>query len=102
MTKYQNFVIYSITSITDPTDIYIGSSINFKRRKAQHIKNLRNRASKAYKYPLYQYMRLTGGIDNYVFEIVEKYPCETKEEGLMREKILIEQYNAKLNKNNPI
>lgn len=102
MNKYDNFIIYKITEIANPEIMYIGSTLNYNRRKYQHIKNCSNRVSKKYKYPLYKYVRQCGGFDKFDFSIVEKYPCKTKGEGLQREKELIDLYNCKLNKNRPI
>lgn len=93
--RYKDFVIYKIYQKDDPEIFYIGSTLNFKRRKSQHIKNITNRRSRKYKYPVYKYIRELGGIDNFDFEIVEKYPCNSKGEGLLREKEWIK--NAKLN-----
>lgn len=102
MTKYQKFLIYKIYYIDNPEECYIGSTINFSRRKSQHKKNVNNRSSKMYKYPLYQYIRALGGFDKFNIEIVEYYPCKTKQEGLLREKELILLNNSKLNSIKPI
>ena len=100
--KYKNFCIYKIYQKEFPEIIYIGSTINFSQRKSNHKKNCHNKVSKKYKYPLYQYIRNCGGINEFIFEIIEKYPCNTKVEGLLREKELIEFHKAKLNSINPI
>ena len=100
--KYKNFVIYKIYQINDPSMIYIGSTINFKRRKSQHIKNTLNRRKRSYNTPLYKYIRGCGGFEKFTIEIVEEYPCDNKQSGLKREKELIDLMNAKLNVANPI
>lgn len=100
--KYDNFTIYSIKNKNDSTDIYIGSTTDFSRRRYQHKKNCYNRCSKAYHYPLYKYIRALGGFDKFDISILEKYPCKTKAEGLEREKTLIAIYKANLNINKPI
>ncbi|NBV41736.1 hypothetical protein EBR96_03080, partial [bacterium] len=82
--------------------IYIGSTTNFSARKSSHKKNTNNKVSKKYNYPLYQYIRGCGGFKEFNIEIVEKYPCNSKIDGLRREKELIELYNAKLNSIAPI
>jgi hypothetical protein len=102
MSDYRKFSIYKIYLIKDPSICYIGSTINFTRRKSQHKKNCTNRCSKKYKYPLYQFIRSMNGWDNFKIEILEKYPCNTKQEGLQREKELIEFHQAKINVNKPI
>lgn len=102
MSKYDKFVIYKIYQPEFPELIYIGSTTNFSSRKSNHKKSCKNRVSKKYHYPIYQYIRNCGGFENFNIEIVEKYPCKTKCEGLQREKELIEIYKAKLNTNCPI
>ncbi len=97
MSKYDNFVIYKIYQSEIPDLIYIGSTINFSRRKSQHKKNTSNRVSKKYNYPLYQYMRGCGGYEKFNMEILEHYPCKSKQEGLQREQELIDFHKAKLN-----
>jgi len=100
--KYKNFVIYKIYQTNDPSMLYIGSTINFKRRKGQHIKNTTNKRKRSYRYPLYKYIRQIGGFDKFTIEIVEEYPCECKGTGLLREKELIKSLNANLNIANPV
>lgn len=100
--KYQKFIIYKISQKNDPTMVYIGSSINFKRRKAQHIKNTKNRRSKSYNYPLYQYIRNSGGWDNFDINIYQEFPCDNKIDGLTKEKEIIELLKSPLNTISPI
>lgn len=95
--KYKNFVIYKIYQPELPDLIYIGSTTNFSQRKSNHKKNCNNRVSKKYNYPLYQYIRGCGNWDAFKIEIVEKFPCNNKLEGLKREQELIDLYKAKLN-----
>lgn len=102
MEKYKNFCIYKIHQKEIPDMIYIGSTINFNQRKSNHKKNCTNKVSKKYKTPLYQYIRACGGWNKFEFTLVEKFPCNSKGEGLHREKVLIEFFNAKLNINSPI
>ena len=94
--KYDNFCIYKIYQPEVPEMIYIGSTTNFSQRKSNHKKYCNNKVSKKYKYPIYQYIRGCGGIQNFQFEVIEKYPCKNRDEGLHREKELIEFYDAKI------
>jgi hypothetical protein len=102
MSKYNKFVVYKIYQPKYPELIYIGSTTNFSSRKSNHKKYCKNRVSKKYHYPLYKYIRNCGGFETFNMEIIEEYPCKTKNEGLQREKELIELHNAKLNTNCPI
>lgn len=102
MTAYSKFTIYKIYLIKDPSICYIGSTINFSRRKSQHKKNCTNRRSKKYNYPLYQFIRSMNGWNEFIMDIIEIYNCNTKQEGLEREKLLIKEFTARLNINKPI
>jgi hypothetical protein len=102
MNKYEKFVIYKIYQKSNPDIVYIGSSINFSKRKSSHKKYCSNKSSKKYKCVLYSYIRACGGWDKFDMEIIEKYPCKSLIDGLLKEKEMIEKYNAKLNTNTPI
>ena len=102
MNKYDKFCIYKIYQPEIPELIYIGSTTNFSQRKSSHKKYCTNKVSKKYHYPIYQYIRSCGGFEKFVIEIIDFYPCKTKNEGLLREKELIEFYGAKLNTIKPI
>lgn len=94
MTEY---IIYKIEQNDDPTMVYIGITNNFSVRKSNHKKNCKNKVSKKYKYPLYQYMRALGGFEKFTMSILEKNIYEDRKELLKREKELITLHNAKLN-----
>ncbi len=97
MNKYNNFVIYKIYQPEIPEIFYIGSSTNFTQRKYNHKKYCHCKTSKKYKYPIYQYIRSCGGFDNFIIEIYEKYPCNTKNEGLQKEQEIIDLLKPTLN-----
>ena len=103
--KFSKFCIYQIY----PTNIeasdncrYIGSTVNFNRRKAQHRKNTTNKRSKLYNSSLYVFIRQMGGFDNFIIEKIIDYPCESKAQGLLKEKEYIMNAKSLLNTNNPI
>ena len=95
--KYKKFVIYKIYNISTPEIFYIGSTTNFNKRKAQHKKNITNRVSKAYHYPIYQFIRCVGGFESFIMEIYERYPCNSREEGRIREQEIIDLLKPELN-----
>ena len=95
--KYKDFVIYKIYNISTPEIFYIGSTTNFSKRKAQHKKNTTNKVSKAYHYPIYQFIRVVGGFDYFTMEIYERYPCNTREEGRIREQEILDLLKPELN-----
>jgi predicted GIY-YIG superfamily endonuclease len=88
------FCIYKITPIHECKALYIGSTTNFKRRLSQHKKNSTNKFKKEF---LYKYIRAMGGFDQFKMEKVVEYPCETRAEGLKKEKEFIAGMNANLN-----
>lgn len=98
--KYKKFCIYQIYLKgiqNDDNCRYIGSTINFNRRKAQHRKNTTNKRSKYYNSSLYVFIRKMGGFDNFIFEKIIDYPCESREQGLLKEKEYIQSTKSLLN-----
>ena len=81
--------IYMIKNLHNDK-IYIGQSVNIKKRWEQHIKTSKNKRNKSYKYPLYKEMRIYG-IDAFQFSILEI--CE---EPLLNQQEIywIEKYEA--------
>ena len=103
MTDYSKSVIYKIAHKYDYANYeeYIGSTTNFKQRKNRHLNNCINQNTQHYNIPLYQYIRNSGGIHNWVMYIIEKYPCNSRKELKEKEKNLINIYQSKLNKATP-
>jgi len=101
--KYDNFTIYKIVSKNEDDDnIYIGSTIDFERRKEQHRKNVDNKNGIQYYTLLYRYIRNNGGWDNFVMEkIIECSVCDRRS-GFILETEYIINYKATLNTVFPI
>jgi hypothetical protein len=98
-----NFCIYTIKPKNEEdTNLYVGSTVNFTRRKSQHKKASTNKRSPTYWSMLYRYIRRCGGFDNFIMEKVLDFPCETKHEGLLKEKEYIHTLKATLNTANPV
>ena len=97
--KYKNGVIYKLCC-KDPTitDVYVGSTCAFNKRKNLHKHSCNNETSKVYNLNVYKFIRNNGGWDN--FEIIEliKYPCNTKRELELKEREYLELLSATLNK----
>jgi hypothetical protein len=93
-----SFCLYSIRPKNpDDTNLYIGSTVNFNRRKQQHKKAVTNKRGGTYYCILYRYIRKCGGWDNFTMEKILDYPCETKQQGLLKEKEYIIKHKATLN-----
>jgi hypothetical protein len=98
-----SFCLYTIKpNNPNDTNLYIGSTINFNRRKLQHKKAVNNKRGGSYYCILYRYIRKCGGWDNFTMEKILDFPCETKQEGLLKEKEYILKHNATLNSIMPI
>lgn len=98
-----SFCLYSIRpKCPNDTNLYIGSTVCFNRRKAQHKKAVTNKRGGTYYCILYRYIRKCGGWDNFTMEKILDYPCETKHEGLLKEKEYIIKHEATLNSVMPV
>ncbi len=103
MPKYENAVVYKLCC-DDPeiTDIYVGSTCNFKVRKWQHKTSCNNENSKQYNSYVYRFIREHGGWDAWSMILVKKYPhVVDNQELLMKERKWITRLKATLNKQIP-
>ena len=95
MTDYANTIIYMIAcKDSDVNHIYVGHTIEFMHRYEQHRRACEDNKVQ---YKLYQIIRKYGGWDNWDMVIIEKYPCNNKEEACKQERFWIDQLNADLN-----
>ena len=96
MPDYSQGKIYKIlNSITN--DTYIGSTTQLLcNRMKNHRNDHNNQNSTHYNYKLYKCFR-EHGIEHFYIELVEKYPCSSKEELLAREGCWIRQECPSLN-----
>ncbi len=72
MPKYENAIVYKLCC-DDPeiTDIYVGSTCNFKVRKWKHKSDCANENSKRYNSYVYQFIREHGGWDAWSMILVK-------------------------------
>jgi len=103
MTFYDKSIIYKLkhNEDYDDTNIYIGSTSNFKNRKYQHKTACNNEKSKHYNVPVYQYIRANGGWNEWVMIPIEVYSCNSKNELEIRERHHIDFLRPTLNKQIP-
>lgn len=101
-TNYENTIIYKLCC-KDPsiTDIYIGSTSNFKIRKSNHKTICNNPNDKAHNQYKYQVIREKGGWDNWDMIEIRKVNCKDKREAEREERNVIEELKPTLNKNRP-
>ena len=96
MPSFENSVIYKIYC-KDPniTDIYIGSSSNFRQRKYLHKESCNNCRKKPTK--LYEFINNNGGWDNWEMVIITEFPCVDRAELTTEERRFIDQEKPSLN-----
>ena len=99
MPKYENSVIYKLkhNEDYDDTNIYVGSTTNFKNRKYSHNRRCNNEKDQKYHYIVYKYIRANSGWENLVMIPIEPYPCNSKKELEIRERHYIDILRPKLN-----
>jgi len=96
--NYMKYFIYCIKHQSiDDNILYIGSTNNFSQRKHKHKKNTTNKRGKLYWLKLYLFIRENGGINNFIFEILENGEIENKLEIRKIEQNFIDKYNPNLN-----
>ena len=98
MVNYDNSMIYKLVS-TDINikEFYIGSTVNFRRRKTQHKHNCNNPNDKNYNTKVYQFIRDNGGWHTWTMILVEKTPCNDKIELRKIEREFMEKLCSSLN-----
>ena len=89
--KYTFYKICCLNNII--TEIYVGSTKNFTRRKCDHKRNSNNN----HHYKLYQYIVNNGGWENFNMVPIKEVECETKLQALIIEEEIRCDLNAKLN-----
>ena len=99
---YSKTIIYKICcKDINITDIYIGHTTDFIRRKSQHKFACNNPTDKSYKLYVYQFIRDSGGFDNWNMIEIEKYNCIDRLEASKRERHWVEELKSTLNKQMP-
>jgi hypothetical protein len=98
MVNYEKSIIYKLCC-KDPciTDEYVGSTVNFTRRKASHKGNCYNENLSCYNLKVYQYIRECGGWDNWEMVEVERYCATDRKDLNARERFWLEELGATLN-----
>jgi hypothetical protein len=95
---YSKCIIYKIVcNDLNITDIYVGHTTNFIKRKYKH-----KSMSKCGTIKLYETIRSNGGWENWSMIQIEEYPCKNINEAFARERYWFEELNAKLNIRSPI
>jgi hypothetical protein len=100
MTDYNTneSVIYKIHCLDKSCDfVYFGSTINYTNRRRNHKSDCNNVNGKKYDLKIYETIRAHGGLENWIMEIVEVFPCENKRDLCIREQEYIGNAQDKAN-----
>ena len=100
---YSKNVIYKIVcNDLTITELYVGSTTDFTRRKNQHKNTCINQNDKKTNLKIYQTIRNHGNWENWTMVQIEEYPCTNGNEARSRERYWFEQLNATLNTIRPL
>lgn len=79
MREYDKAKIYILKCrIPRYNKIYIGGTINLKNATTQHNRHSKNKTSARYEAELYNYIRDSGGMINWILELLIEYPCNDR------------------------
>jgi len=96
--NYNNTLIYKLVcNDLTITDVYVGHTTHFTKRKNQHKKHCNNETDAKYNLKVYKMIRDNGGWENWTMVEVEKYPCNDSNEARARERHWYEILNANMN-----
>ena len=100
MPNYTESMIYKLCcKDTTIEEIYIGSTINFSRRKACHKITCNDISQIGYNEKKYKFIRDNGGWDNWDMILIAKVNCNDRLELRKKEREYMEEYNPSLNIN---
>jgi hypothetical protein len=95
---YTNTIMYKIVcKDLNITDLYVGSTTDFRRRKCYHKADLKRKTHK-----LQTIINENGGWENWDMIEIEKYPCNDNNEARARERYWYEELKATLNGISPL
>jgi hypothetical protein len=98
MIQYNKSTIYKLCcKNADVTEIYIGSTTNFRLRKSHHKSSCNNENGKKYNMKLYKFIRENGSFDNWDMIEIEKVNATDKKDLEKNERRIIEQLKPALN-----
>ena len=98
-TDYTKGLIYKIYCNDETiTDVYIGSTVDFKMRKGAHKCNCYNEKGTQYNRYVYKFIRDNGGWSNWTMIELYKYPCANRRELEQEEDRMMIELKSSLNK----
>ena len=98
MVQYNKSIIYKLCCRNaNITEIYIGSTTNFRRRKSGHKTTCNNGKHKAYNFEVYKFIRDNGGFENWDMIEIEKVNATDKKDLEKNERRVIDELKPILN-----
>jgi hypothetical protein len=94
---YSKTVIYKIQHHDNDELLYVGSTTDFTRRKAEHKRRCYKVNDKCYNLKLYSMIRDNGGFDCFNMTIIKEFPCQNKREAEAEEDKVIREARANMN-----
>lgn len=96
--NYQNTIIYKLCCKNpEITDIYIGHTTNFVKRKQGHKQSCKDVNNNAYNTYKSIFIRNNGGFENWDMIEIEKFKCNDKYEAEKHERKYIDELKPTLN-----
>ncbi len=98
MPNYSQSSIYKICCLdTSITEIYIGSTTNFNKRRHTHKSSFNSSIPKYLNSKLYNFIRENGGWENWSMVEIKKFSCNDKRELYTEEMKMMTELKATLN-----
>jgi len=95
---YSKTIIYKLVcNDLTVTDLYVGHTTNFTKRKGKHKHACCNENDRDYNFKVYQFIRENGGWENWNMIQIEEHCCNNRREAEARERYWYEQLKANLN-----
>ena len=100
---YSNTIIYKLCcKDLSITDIYIGHTTDFRKRKNQHKTDCNNQKTKKYNLKVYQFIRDNGNWNNWDMIEIERFEAIDGNDAKKKERYWIEELKATLNSEIPL
>ena len=94
---YSKTIIYKIQHKEIDELLYVGSTTDFTRRKAEHKRRCNNTNDKRHNLKVYQMIRNNEGWDMFNIIVIKEYPCNNKREAEAEEDKVIREARANMN-----
>ena len=100
--NYSNTIIYKLCCRDlNITEIYVGHTTDFRKRKWCHKASCNNETNKKYNINVYQYIRENGGWNNWDMIEIERFEAIDGNDASKRERYWFETLKASLNSKIP-